>query len=120
MRKQELVSEALQDKAEPESAACDIADTTGPQSEGRRLGEKVPADEIRVAGASKGSTENKGSARTREGKGNGGVGIAIKVQDGKAIVTGVKGGSRCAASLIAHAHSHVCSPACSRCAALKI
>ena len=120
-RKQEVVSEALQEKAEPGIAACDIADTTTrPQSEGRRLGEKAPADEKRVAGAPKGSTESKGSARTREGKGNGGVGIAIKVQDGKAIVTGVKGGSRYAAFLIAHAHSNVCSPACSRCAALKI
>ena len=98
-RKQEVVSEALQEKAEPGIAACDIADTTTrPQSEGRRLGEKAPADEKRVAGAPKGSTESKGSARTREGKGNGGVGIAIKLQDGKAVVTGVKGGSRCAPS----------------------
>ena len=54
-----------------------------------------------------------------EGRGEGGVGIAIvKLQDGKIFVTGVHGGSRCAPSADNRC-SAACSPACSHCAAVK-
>jgi hypothetical protein len=54
-----------------------------------------------------------------EGRGEGGVGIAIvHVQDGKIVVTGVQGGSRCAPSADNRC-SAASSSACSHCAAVK-
>ena len=58
-----------------------------------------------MAAAPNGSTQQGGTA-AQQGKGNGGVGIAIKSQDGKIVVTGVKRGSRCAPFLITNTRSH--------------
>ena len=65
----------------------------------------VADEDRRTAAAPIGSTQD-GSTAAHQEKVNGGVGIAIKAQDGKIVVTGVKRGSRCAPVRITNTLSH--------------